>query len=121
MQIAAYDVARKEITRAPRPEMDSSHLQIRDGVLFGYTASSVYAYDLKAGEKWHVRGSFLGIVEMWALRKDNVLVQLDRSTGKVIAEYPSLWRPSAFRVFGNRLYAFTSDGLAYCIRIGTNP
>jgi hypothetical protein len=60
----------------------------------------VFALDLKAGEKWRVPGKFMGVadedagdVRLFALRDDDVLVQLDRSTGKVVS--PPASRSSA--------------------------
>jgi len=120
-ELVAYDVDRKQLTRGPRPEMDSPQLTIRDGVLFGTANASVYAFDLKTGEKWRVPGKFTSVLDgeadLFALRDGDVLVQLDRSTGKIVREYPTLWRPAGFKVIGNRFYAITADGLAYSIKL----
>ena len=62
-----------------------------------------------------------GEKNLWGLRDDNVLVAIDRQTGKSARrDQSTLWRPSAYRVFSDRLYAFTADGLAYALRLLSN-
>ena len=51
----------------------------------------------------------------WELRGDNIGVEIDTRTGKVVAQHAILWRPSSFRIYGGRLYAFTADGHAYAM------
>lgn len=121
-QIVTYDNERKELTRKPGPELNSPRLVIRNGVLFGFNDSSAFAFDLATdSEKWRVAGKFRTVADgedhVLALREDNVLLRLDRETGKVIGEHPTLWRPSGFAVIRDRFYAFTADGLAYSIRL----
>jgi outer membrane protein assembly factor BamB/TolB-like protein len=120
-QIVAYDVARKQVTRSPRPEMKTPQTLVRDGILYSFDDASAYAFDVKGGQKWRLRGKFRSIVDddtgLWALREDNVVQRLDRLTGKVLSQHPTLWRPGGFKIIGNRFYAFTSDGLAYCLEL----
>jgi outer membrane protein assembly factor BamB len=122
-EISAYDPALKTITRTPRPEVDSPQLTMRGNTLFAVDKGSAYRFDIGSGLKWMIPGAttaaFLRIRDdgsrLWALRSDNVLVAIDPVTGKVLREYSTLWRPLAYNVIGDRLYALTADGLAYAI------
>jgi hypothetical protein len=44
-------------------------------------------------------------------------VEIDRNTGKVVAQHAMLWPPSSFRIQTGRLYAFTADGHAYAMSV----
>ena len=119
-EIVAYDVARKQVTRSPRPDMQTPQTIVRDSVLYSFDDSAAYAFDVKAGEKWRVRGKFLGFLDnndtgLWALREDNVILRLDRTTGKILSQHSILWRPVGFDIRGNRFYAFTADGFAWSL------
>ena len=120
-EIVAYDVARKQVTRWRRPDMSTPETLVRDGILYSFDDTSAYAYDVKGGQKWRLGGKFRGIVDddtgLWALREDNVVQRLDRSTGEVLGQHSTLWRPAGFKIVGNRFYAFTADGLAYCLQL----
>ena len=79
-----------------------------------------------AQERWTIRatdGSALPALTQpvaaehsWELRGDNAGVEIDKSTGRVVARHAVLWRPSSFRIQSGRLYAFTADGHAYAMR-----
>ena len=47
----------------------------------------------------------------------DVLDQIDVSTGKIVKEHPTLWRPSGFKIQAGRVFAFTSDSLAYALKL----
>jgi outer membrane protein assembly factor BamB/tetratricopeptide (TPR) repeat protein len=120
-EIVAYDVARKQQTRFRRPEMESPQITMRGGILFSFDRSGAYAFDVNSGEKWRRPGKFRSIVDddtgLWALREDNVVQQLDPASGKVLSQYSTLWRPAGFKIIGDRFYAFTADGFAYCLSL----
>lgn len=101
--------------------MKTPETVVHDGILYSFDDTSAYAFGVKSGEKWRLRGRFRSIVDddtgLWALREDNVILRLDRSTGKVLSQHPTLWRPAGFKIIGNRFYAFTADGLAYCLEL----
>jgi outer membrane protein assembly factor BamB len=101
--------------------MKTSQTLVRDGILYSFDDTYAYAFDVKGGQKWRLRGKFRSIVDddtgLWALREDNVVQRLDRSTGKVLSQHLTLWRPGGFKIIGNRFYAFTVDGLAYCLEL----
>jgi hypothetical protein len=94
-------------------------------VLLGTDKGSVYALDLHSGLKWQIPAvesfKFLSLQDgpnnLWAFRDDNVLVAIDRKTGKVFREQSTLWHPSAYTVSSERVYGFTADGLAYAVRL----
>ena len=58
-----------------------------------------------------------------AFREDGLLLQLDRTTGKVLAEQTMFWPPAGFHVAGGKVYAFTTDRAAYAVQIkgGAKP
>lgn len=124
-EISAYDSAAKQIRNGPRPEVDSPQLNVRASMLFGTDKGSLFGFDLQAGMKWQIPAAdtakFLNVQDsdknLWALRDDNVLAAIDRSTGKVLSLQSSLWRPAAYTVSSGRLYAITADGLAYALQI----
>src|SRR5262249_28625977 len=75
--------------------------------------------------KWRVNAHndqrFLGISEsgddLWVRRQDGVLLRIDRSNGTTLNDYNFLWRAASFSLSGDRVYAFTADGLAYALQL----
>jgi hypothetical protein len=100
--------------------MDSPQLEMNGTTLFTFLQSSVFAYDLKAGEKWRIPGRFSVVQQsgqsVYALRNDNVMVEIDADKGIILNEFPTRWPVSSFAVAGRTLYGFTADGLAFALK-----
>jgi hypothetical protein len=109
---------------------------IRENTFFDVVDGSVFAFDLgretadASRSKWRTDvnrdGRFTGIRAfpnrdyLWVLREDYAAVFVDRSTGKVLNEFPTLWPssgPGSAITDGDRLYRFTSDGMAYAMQL----
>lgn len=135
-ELVGYNFATRQVVlRTLIPALDPLWIEgmagVSDGIMFGDDGRSVFAVDVspKTGAAdrmtWRVKApndqQFGWVVrfgdDVWAYRDDNVLLQLDRSTGKSLSEYPLLWVPIHVRLDGDRLYAFTSDGQAYAMQL----
>ena len=53
---------------------------------------------------------------LWGTREGRVAVFIDPVTGKALNEYQLLW-PGSGASDGDRLYGFTSDGLAFAMQL----
>jgi len=122
-EIVSYNPALKTLQRFRAPERDRSRLLVRAGILFSHNSSALFAHALNAGLKWRVQGKFLAEVyddssrSLWAFRDDNVLLRIDASTGKILHQQSTIWRPLMFNVLGQEFYAVTSDGRAYSLKL----
>jgi outer membrane protein assembly factor BamB/TolB-like protein len=135
-EVVAYNLATRQVAlRAPVPEVEPVWIEgsigVRDGLMFGTDRGSVFALDVSPNGgtvnrvRWRVKvdrdqrfaWNFRSGDHAWAYRDDNVLLQLDRSTGQVLNEYPLLWVPVDVSLDGDRLYAFTADGQAYAMQL----
>jgi len=94
---------------------------VRNNTLYATDGNSVFS------PNWRVATAkdrpFLRVVEsesnLYVLRNDAALVQLDPATGNTLAEHSTLWRPASFCISGNTLYAITPDRSAFARRL--NP
>jgi outer membrane protein assembly factor BamB len=119
-ELVGYDAAHKQLTsrmkNMPDSELESA---VHNGIFFGHDMRSVFALDPVKGEKWRIPAGpdrkFITLNDeddhLWALRDDNVVLEIDRASGKVVQQHQTLWRPSGFKIQGGRFFAFTSDGL----------
>lgn len=122
-EIVSYNPALKTLQRFRAPERDRSRLLVRTGVLFSHNSSALFAQALNAGLKWTVQGKFLAEMyddssrSLWAFRDDNVLLKLDVSTGRILHQQATPYRPLMFNVLGQEFYGVTLGGMAYALSV----
>ena len=135
-QVVGYSLSAKQVVfRTTLPDIDpqvsACACDVRGHTAFDIDGRSAYAFDVghEPGAsnrlKWQVNAGpdrkfklpFLYGEYFWVYRDDLILLQIDPSTGKILNEYPLLWAPSGISLDADRLYAFTSDGLAYAMQL----
>ncbi len=112
------------VTKGSMPQgplrLATSQLLVRDGVLFAVGEPQLLRVDLKSGERLEVPGAFLDVLStatrVFARRNDNVVLELDPRTLKVLATHELMWVPATWVVTDAGIYGVTTDGLVFATR-----
>lgn len=131
----AYDLANKrELIRIRVADGDNENQLyagwVRDGVLYDTDGRGVFALDLRreppstgrllwrseAGPDRRYETIYLG-ERLLVERDDDVAVELDPATGKVLREHTLFWDPDSILVRGDTAFVLNKNGVAYSFQL----